>query len=73
MWVINLRLSYPYLGNNSAAEELFTGRGIKYLNWKWAILEYKKKLKNVTFLLIFFFRVWPLGLVAICFYQPILN
>ena len=33
----------------------------------------KKKLKNVTFFYFkFFFRVC-LGLVAICFYQPILN
>ena len=34
----------------------------------------KKKLKNGTFFIYFiFFRVCRLGLVAICFYQPILN
>ena len=34
----------------------------------------KKKLKNVAFFIYFiFFRVCRLGLVAICFYQPILN
>ena len=33
-----------------------------------------KKVENVTFLFfIYFFRVCRLGLVAICFYQPIFN
>ena len=34
----------------------------------------KKKVENATFFIYFiFFRVCRLGLVAICFYQPILN
>ena len=33
----------------------------------------KKVVKSYFFIFLFFFRVCRLGLVAICFYQPILN
>ena len=34
---------------------------------------WNKKKSWKMWLFLFFFRVWRLGLVAICFYQPILN